>query len=413
MIFSRMLAACGLLAAPALAQTLTPEILQQVLPESLGRTDTVIEVMVAHVEHSLAGNRPEPPPIGIPPFLLPYSTRLVSLRGTPGETPYELRMEGVSEAAWMPGHDERGILLLQKEGDGFRPSGRYPVSGYYPVNNSLVEYPPFSGNTIPVSTALELFGKLASGKGKGVPEDGCAELGALLRGDDLPLRTAALTLLLYASPDCQTRRAFSGCVGELHTRYRDTRDAETRSTLRKHLRVMICLAVLGMPDGGAWLAEMFLTDLRTPEPAFVDPSLLPMLLERVLALSPPERGHMLEELLSPCVLRYAESTEETRHLIRNIAPLEILLTETQGEDISQILLGLAREPQGRPCVRCADDLLLLWRILGKRGYSSFRDTLRDFLAATWKPNLSLPPSDMEQAMLDNEARRILGEPSTP
>lgn len=413
MIFSRMLAACGLLAAHALAQPPTPEVLRQVLPDCLRQTDTVLEVVVAHVEHPLAGSVPEPPPAGIPPFLLPYSTRLVAIRGNAGESPRDLRMEGISEASWMPERDARGILLLKKEGDSYRPSGNYPLSGYYPVTNGLVEFPPFSGNTISAAAAHELFGKLAQGRGAGVPEERCRELEAFLRGDDFSLRTAALALLLYASPAFPAARTCSVSVGELHTLYRSARDADTKSTLRKHLRIMMRLALLGMPEGGAWLADMFMADMKTLEPAFVDPSLLPMLLERIIALAPPERGRALERLFSPSVLVYSDGTEEPRHLIRDIIPLEPLLSEAQGEDISHVLLGLAREPQDRPAIRCADDLLLLWRILEKRGHAPFHDTLRDFRSGTWKPGLSLPPSDMEQAMLVNEAGRILGEPSAP
>ncbi|NLV41191.1 MAG: hypothetical protein GXY15_08170, partial [Candidatus Hydrogenedentes bacterium] len=196
----RIAATALLVCGAAHAVPLTPETLEACLPRGLLSATMVLDVRVAYMNHPLAGIAPALPAEGASLQILPYEARLSVLKSFPGGGPMEMRLQGLTDACWMPGVETRALLLVAPSEGRLAPAGTFPTVGFYPASDGKAEFPPFSGNRVPVVALMTLLHNFLVAKTPAVPADSPAPLEFTLKDTDPSVRVAAAALFSLVDP---------------------------------------------------------------------------------------------------------------------------------------------------------------------------------------------------------------------
>ncbi len=395
----RIAAAALLACGAAHAIPLTPETLEASLPCGLLSATMVLDVQVAHMNHPLAGIAPTLPAEGASLQVLPYEARLSVLKSFPGGGPAEMRLQGLTDACWMPGVETRALLLAAPSGGRLEPAGTFPTVGFYPASDGKAEFPPFSGNRVPLAALMTLLHNFLVAKTPDVPVDSPAPLEFTLKDTDPAVRVAAAALFSLVDPAQVPAGALLDTLEAAHA-------AATTSEASPPPALMLLLVSRALPRLEPRLLALVREDLRSPKPAFNADALSDLLLRKALELSPPERREALLALCSPATVT-VEGRTETRRIAASLAGVEKELIRAPGDDITQALYEMADQPGQFACVAQPSGLVVLWRVLMARDPGGMRPRLEDFLGGRAPVNLAHPLSVSDEALLREAAQRLL------
>lgn len=399
----RIAAAALLVCGAAHAVPLTPETLEAGLPRGLLSATMVLDVQVAHMNHPLAGIAPALPAEGASLQILPYEARLSVLKSLPGGGPVEMRLQGLTDACWMPGVETRALLLAYLAEGRLTPAGDFPTVGFYPVVDGKAEFPPFSGNRVPLVALMTLLHNFLVVKAPGMPADSPAPLEHTLKDSDPSVRVAAAALFSLVDPAQVPAGALLDTLEAAHA-------AATTSEASPPPALMLLLVSRALPRLEPRLLVLVREDLRSPKPAFNADLLSDLLLRKALELSPPERRDALLALCSPVTVT-VEGRTETRRIVASLAGVEKELIRAPGDDITQALYEMADQPGQFACVAQPSGLVVLWRVLMARDPGGMKPRLEDFLGGRAPVKLPHPLSVSDEALLREAAQRLLQTPA--
>lgn len=397
----RLTAAALLVCCAADALPLTPEALEAGLPRELLSTAMVLDVQVAYMNHPLAGIAPTLPGSGASLQILPYEARLSVLKSFPADGPVEMRLQGLTDACWMPGVETRALLLAAPSGGRLGPAGTFPTAGFYPVVDGKAEFPPFSGNRVPSASLMTLLHDFLVVKTTGVPTDSPAPLEHTLKDSDPSVRAAATALFSLVDPAQVPSGALLDNLEA--TRAAMTADATSLPSL------MLLLVSSALPRLEPRLLALVREDLSSPAPAFNAEALSNLLLRKALKLSPPERREALLFLCTPVTVT-VEGRAETRRIAATLAGVEKELIREPGEDLTEALHEMAARPDQFSCLSQPSELTVLWRILMARDPGGMKTRLEDFLGGRAPLKLPHPLSVSDEALLREVAQRLVQAP---
>jgi len=385
----------------AAAVPLTPEVLEATLPPDLLSAERVLDVQVAYMNHPLAGLSPVLPGTGGQQQILPYEARLTVRRSLPEGAPVEMRLQGLSDANWMPAVETRGILLAGLSEGRLVPSGNFPATGFYPLVDGKTEFPPFSGNRVPAAALMSLIhGFLSSGEAGAQKEIAAAAL----QDKDLAVRIAASALI-------PLRKGVDIPVEELTDSLEGVHAAAQTAENQGSAQLMLLLVARALPRLEPRLLTLVRDDLSSPSPVFDASSLSTLLLRRALALPASERGESLRLLCTPVTVE-VNGNPEVRRIVASLAPVERALKTDPGDDLTAALLEMASRPDQYSCTAQPSGLTVVWGILMARDPSAMRPRLEDFLGGRAPLNLAHPLSVSDDQLLRETAEHLL-RPEAP
>lgn len=395
----RITAAALLVCGAADALPLTPETLEASLPRGLLSATMVLDVQVAYMNHPLAGIAPTLPAEGASLQILPYEARLTVLKSLPGGGPVEMRLQGLTDACWMPGVETRALLLAASSGGRLEPVGIFPTVGFYPVVDNKAEFPPFSGNRVPLVALMTLLHNFLVAKTPGVPADSPAPLEFTLKDTDPSVRVAAAALFSLVDP-AQVP------AGALLDTLEAARAAALAAEAGPPPSLMLLLVSSALPRLEPRLLALVREDISSPAPAFSADTLSDLLLRKALRLSPPQRKETLLALCSPVTVP-VEGRTETRRIAASLTGVEKELIREPGGDITEALHEMAARPDQFSCVSQPSELAVVWRVLMARDPGGMRPRLEDFLGGRTPLKLAHPLSVSDEALLREAAQRLL------
>jgi hypothetical protein len=398
----RLTAAALLVCCSAGALPLTPEALEAGLPHGLLSATMVLDVQVAYMNHPLAGISPTLPAEGASLQILPYEARLAVLKSLPGGGPVEMRLQGLTDACWMPGVGTRALLLASPAEGRLTPAGDFPTVGFYPVVDGKAEFPPFSGNRVASAALMTLLHDFLVVKTTGVPTDSPAPLERALKDSDPSVRVAAAALFSLVDPEQVP-------AGALLDNLEAARAAAMTSESIPPPSLMLLLVSSALPRLEPRLLALVREDLSSPAPAFSADALSDLLLRKAVNLSPPERREALLFLCTPVTVTVG-GRAETRRIAATLAGVEKELIREPGGDLTEALYEMAASPDRFSCLSQPSELAVLWRILMARDAGGMKTRLEDFLGGRAPLKLPHPLSVSDEALLREVAQRLVQAP---
>lgn len=392
-------AAALLVCHAAVALPLTPETLEASLPQGLLSAAMVLDVKVAYINHPLAGMAPTLPPAGASVQILPYETRLTVLKSLPAGAPVEMRLQGLTDACWMPGVETRALLLASPAGGRLTPAGDFPTVGFYPVVDGRAEFPPFSGNRVPAVALMCLLHNFLVVQESGAPADAPSPLEASLKDSDPAMRVAAAALFSLVDPAQVPAGALLDTLEAAHA-------AAVAAKETPSAQLVLLLVSRALPRLEPRLLALVREDISSPKPAFNADALSDLLLRKAVKLSPPERKEALLTLCTPATVT-VEGRTETRRIAASLAGVEMELIREPGGDLTEALQEMAARPDRFSCVAQPPELVVLWRVLMARDPGGMRPRLEDFLGGRAPLTLAHPLSVTDEALLREAAQRLL------
>ena len=398
----RLTAAALLVCCVAGALPLTPETLEAGLPRGLLSAAMVLDIQVAYMNHPLAGIAPTLPAEGASLQILPYEARLAVLKSFPAGAPVEMRLQGLTDACWMPAIETRGLLLASLSDGRPVPTGDFPTVGFFPVVDGKVEFPPFSGNRVPMVALTTLLHTFLVAKTPDMPADSPAPLEFTLKDSEPSVRVAAAALFSLVDPEQVP-------AGALLDNLEAARTAAMASEASPPPALMLLLVAHALPRLEPRLLALVREDISSPKPSFNTDAISDLLLRKSMKLSPPERREALLALCSPVAVT-VEGRTETRRIAASLAGVEKELIREPGEDLTEALHEMAARPDRFSCVAQPSELVVLWRVLMARDPGGMKPHLEDFLGGRAPLKLAHPLSVADEALLREAAQRLLQAP---